>query len=98
MLKSKIKVINGAPYLYINDELTPAMAYTTYFEERSCYEDFIKAGYRIFFINVSFTTLPINSNTGFSPFRVGVFEDPLFRIIQNLKTPSKKYCSPALRQ
>ena len=52
------------------------MAYTTYFEERSRYQDFVDAGYRIFFVNVSFTTAPINSNTGFSPFRIGAFENP----------------------
>ena len=67
---------NGTPRLYINGREECAMAYTTYFEERSRYTDFIKAGYRIFFVNVSFTTAPINSVTGFTPFNVGVFEDP----------------------
>ena len=76
MLKSEIKICGGAPTLFISGERTPAMAYTTYFEERSCCADFADAGYRIFFVNASFTTLPINSAaTGFSPFRVGVFED-----------------------
>ena len=76
MLSSKIEIKNGNPSLYINCKETTAMAYTTYFEERSCYGDFIEAGYRIFFVNVSFTKLPINSTTGFTPFRVGVFESP----------------------
>ncbi|MBQ8356691.1 MAG: hypothetical protein IJX39_02665 [Clostridia bacterium] len=76
MLTSEIQVKNGVPRLLINGISVPAMAYTTYFEERSRYEDFIKAGYRIFFVNISFTTAPINSTTGFTPFRVGVFEDP----------------------
>ena len=76
MLKSEIKICGGAPTLFINGERTAPMAYTTYFEERSCCADFADAGYRIFFANASFTTLPINSAaTGFSPFRVGVFED-----------------------
>ena len=76
MLKSEIKIFGGAPTLFINGERTSHMAYTTYFEERSCCADFADAGYRIFFANASFTTLPINSAaTGFSPFRVGVFED-----------------------
>ena len=62
--------------LYINDKETTAMAYTTYFGERNRYEDFIRAGYRIFFVNASFTSLPINSAaTGFTPFRIGVFEN-----------------------
>ena len=75
MLRSKIESVNGKPTLYIDGKPVTAMAYTTYFEERSRYEDFIRAGYRIFFVNVSFTTLPINTFTAFSPFRVGVFED-----------------------
>ena len=76
MLKSKIKLANGRPLLYVEEKPVCAMAYTTYFEERSRYKDFIEAGYRIFFVNVSFTTAPINTFTAFSPFRVGVFEDP----------------------
>ena len=77
MLNSKITVKNGRHTLYVNGTPTAAMAYTTYFEERSHYEDFIKEGYRIFFVNASFTSAPINSaKTGFTPFSVGVFEDP----------------------
>ena len=76
MLKSEIKLKGGYPKLYVNGEETAAMAYTTYFEERSCCANFSKAGYRIFFVNASFTRLPINScATGFSPFRIGIFED-----------------------
>ncbi|MBQ8849112.1 MAG: hypothetical protein IJ011_02115 [Clostridia bacterium] len=76
MLKSKIEIKNGNPCLYVDSQPTTAMAYTTYFPERNCYQDFIDSGYRIFFMNVSFTTLPINPDTEFSPFHVGVFEDP----------------------
>ncbi|MBO5682865.1 MAG: hypothetical protein J6S10_02705, partial [Clostridia bacterium] len=76
MLKSEIKKKNGLPSLYLEGEPIAAMAYTTYFEERSCCLDFANAGYKIFFVNASFTTLPINSAaTGFSPFRIGIFED-----------------------
>lgn len=75
MLKSRIQVKNGKPLLYIEDAPVAAMAYTTYFEERSCFEDFVDAGYQIFFVNASFTTSPINSgSTGFTPFDVGVYE------------------------
>ena len=77
MLKSRIESKNGRPVLYIDDRPVAGMAYTTYFEERSRYDDFIDAGYRIFFVNASFTESPINSfGTGFTPFNVGVFEDP----------------------
>lgn len=76
MLKSKIEFVNGVPSLSIDGTPVPALAYTTYFEELGKYGDFIDAGYRIFFVNVTFTLLPINSFfTGFTPFRVGVFDD-----------------------
>ena len=69
-------MVNGQPALVVDGRLTPAMAYTTYFTERNCYRAFAKAGYKIFFVNASFTSSPINSFvTGFTPFRVGVFED-----------------------
>ncbi|MBR6772956.1 MAG: hypothetical protein IKM29_06185 [Clostridia bacterium] len=76
MLKSKTAFSNGVPSLVIDGTPVPALAYTTYFEELGKYGDFIDAGYRIFFVNVTFTLLPINSFfTGFTPFRVGVFDD-----------------------
>ena len=75
-MKSAIGMHRQLPTLLIDGVPTPAVAYTTYFEERSCYADFLAAGYRIFFVNASFTALPINSQTtGFTPFRVGVFEN-----------------------
>ena len=76
MLKSSVRVLSGVPTLFLEDSPVAAMAYTTYFEERSCYQDFGKAGYNIFFVNASFTSAPINPTTGFTPFDVGIFEDP----------------------
>lgn len=90
MLESYIKTENGAPRLFISGKVACPMAYTTYFEERSAYRDFIKAGYRIFFVNVSFTTLPINCVTGFTPFNVGVFEDPARPDYSELDDTAKK--------
>lgn len=75
-MKSQVKMINGNPTLLVDGKPYPAIAYTTYFQERNCYKEFIDAGYRIFFINVSFTTKPFNSTkTGFTSFRVGTYED-----------------------
>ena len=76
MIRSEIRTRNGRPSLYLDGQKAVAMAYTTYFEERSGYADFIRAGYRLFFVNLSFTKKPINSITGFTPFHVGAFEDP----------------------
>ena len=74
MLKSHIEFINGKPFVNINGTLYYPLAYTTYFEECAEYADFVENGYRMFFVNVSFTELPINNITGFSPFLTGVFE------------------------
>ena len=71
---SDIRFHNGRPYICIDGELCSPQAYTAYFEECAEYSDFISAGYRMFFVNVSFTDLPINNVTGFSPFNTGVFE------------------------
>ena len=74
MLKSYIEFKNGKPFININGKLCPPLAYTAYFEECAEYSDFILSGYRMFFVNISFTELPINNVTGFTPFRTGVFE------------------------
>ncbi len=72
MIKSKIGFKNNKPYISIDGKPYSPLAYTTYFEERGEYSDFIRSGYRMFFVNVSFTDLPINNVTGFSPFMTGV--------------------------
>lgn len=73
-VNSSVEFKNGKPYIAIDGALHYPLAYTTYFEECGKFSDFIKAGYKMFFINVSFTKLPINNVSGFSPFRTGVFE------------------------
>lgn len=74
MIKSHIEFVNGKPFISVDKKILSPMAYTTYFEECGEFSDFIKSGYRMFFINVSFTDLPINNRSGFTPFRTGVFE------------------------
>ena len=74
MLKSYIEYKNGNPFINIDGKLHSPLAYTTYFEECGEFHDFIKAGYRMFFVNVSFANLPINNVTAFSPFNTGVFD------------------------
>ena len=73
-MKSRIEFKNEKPYINIDGKLHSPLAYTTYFDECGEFSDFIKNGYRMFFVNVSFTDLPINNVTGFSPFLTGVFE------------------------
>ena len=74
-MRSQIEFKNGTPYINIDGVLHSPLAYTTYFEECGEFSDFIKAGYRMFFVNISFTDLPINNVSGFSPFLTGVFEN-----------------------
>ncbi len=74
MLKSKIEFTNGKPMIIIDGTPHFPLAYTAYFDECGEWADFAKSGYRMFFVNVSFTDLPINNFTGFTPFRTGVFE------------------------
>lgn len=74
MIKSHIEFKNGKPFINIDGELHSPLAYTTYFEECGEFSDFIRSGYRMFFVNVSFTDLAINNVSGFSPFLTGVFE------------------------
>ena len=74
MLRTRIEFVGNRPFVSVNGQLHYPLAYTTYFEECGEFADFINSGYRMFFVNVSFTTLPINNMTGFSPFRTGVFE------------------------
>lgn len=74
MKKTKIQFIDDKPFINVDGVLHTPLAYTTYFDECGEWLDFIKSGYRMFFVNVSFTDLPINNVTGFTPFRTGVFE------------------------
>ncbi|MBR4050891.1 MAG: hypothetical protein IKK09_10390 [Clostridia bacterium] len=73
-MTSSIEFQHGRPYIKIDGELYAPLAYTAYFEECAEYSDFIASGYRMFFVNVSFTDLPINNVTGFTPFLTGIFE------------------------
>ncbi len=75
MTTSKIITVNGRPRLCVNDEILPACAYVTYFDERHCYDDFVKAGYRLFSVTVSFASRPVNSyGGGFTPHERGIFD------------------------
>ncbi len=98
MLKSKVEFKNSKPYININGELHSPLAYTTYFEERGEWSDFIKNGYKMFFINISFTDLPINNMSGFTPFLSGVFDEeiPNYKDFDALAEKIIKECPDAL--
>lgn len=97
-MNSLIEIKNGKPYISIDGALHYPLAYTTYFEECGEFSDFIKAGYKMFFINVSFTKLPISNISGFSPFRTGVFEgdEPDYREFDEIVGEILAQCPDAL--
>ena len=74
MVTSEIKLINGRPILFVDGEKTPAAAYITYFDERSHCQDFANVGYEMYSLCASFSSLPLNANTGFSPL-FGIFDN-----------------------
>ena len=73
MITSEIKLINNRPILFVDGKKTPAAAYITYFDERSHCTDFANIGYELYSLCASFTSLPLNANTGFSPL-FGIFD------------------------
>ncbi len=97
-MKSTVEFKTGKPYISIDGALHYPLAYTTYFEECGEFSDFIKAGYKMFFINVSFSKLPINNVSGFSPFRTGVFEgdEPDYREFDDVVSEIISQCPDAL--
>lgn len=98
MLNSKIIFSNGKAMLDVNNKLYPPLAYTTYFDECGRWTDFINNGYKIFFVNISFTDLPINNVSGFTPFRTGVFESdtPDYNEFDNRVSHILSQCPDAL--
>ena len=97
-MKSQIEFKNGKTFINIDGALHYPIAYTTYFDECGCWTDFISHGYRMFFVNVSFTDMPINNMTGFTPFLTGVFEkdDPDYSEFDNIVRIILSDCPDAL--
>ncbi len=97
-MNSFIEFKNGKAYISVNGALHYPLAYTTYFEERGEFCDFIKSGYKMFFVNVSFSESAINNVSGFSPFRTGVFEkeEPDYKEIDGVVGRILSECPDAL--
>lgn len=98
MLKTHIEYKNGKPFISVNGKLHYPLAYTTYFEECGRFSDFIKHDYKMFFINISFTKLSINTTSNFSPFYTGVFENdkPDYSEFEGIIREIQKECPDAL--
>ena len=74
MIKSSIKTLGGLPYVAAQDELIPACAYITYFEENNDYKSFASHGYRLFSVAVTLSNQAINTTSGFLSHRGGIFD------------------------
>ncbi|MBQ6067399.1 MAG: hypothetical protein IJK89_11340 [Clostridia bacterium] len=66
---------NGVPTLFHGDRPFPAAAYMTYLEEYARYEDFAKAGYRLFSFPALCAGKWISATKGFRPFGKGMFDE-----------------------
>ena len=98
MLKTHIEYKNGKPFISVNGKLHYPLAYTTYFEECGRFSNFIKHDYKMFFINISFTDLAINTTSNFSPFYTGVFknDEPDYSEFEGIIRKILKECPDAL--
>ncbi len=84
MAESFVKNINGTVRLFINDNMVPSCAYTTYFDERNRYDDFTKAGYQLYSVTIAFASRALNAFTGFTPYERGIFDkenEPDFSVV-----------------
>ena len=64
----------GVPALFVNGEPFPAAAYMTYLEEYNNYEEFARAGCRLFSVPVLFSGRWISATELFKPFHGGIFD------------------------
>lgn len=74
MIKSEMKMRNGAPVLVVDGKPVSPCAYMTYFDERNDYSRFAEASFRVFSVSLSLSSQPINTASGFMPYAGGVFD------------------------
>lgn len=73
-INSSVENQNGVPTLFVDGKPINAAAYISYLDEYACYEDFTKAGYRIYSFPTYFGGRGINVHSGLKPFRRGIFD------------------------
>ena len=64
IMKSKIQFINNKPLINVDEKLHPPLAFTTYFDECGKWSDFIKNGYKMFFVNVLNNNILLGNGKG----------------------------------
>ena len=106
MPDSRIVRNRNAFLLEVGGERLPLYGYLTYQPENTCYEDFKKAGIRLFFCTVYAGDRGINQRSGIRPFRSGFWKgigqydmaevDADFRRIAGNSRPGEIYIIPRL--
>ena len=83
MITSKVDNFGGTPMLFVNGEPIVPMAYITYFQEKNNYRQFAEQGYRLFSVQMMFSTRSVNEESGLPPFQEGIYEngEPNYDII-----------------
>ena len=95
---SQVKQVDGQPTLFVNGEAVPEMAYITYKTANNRYENFAKAGIKLFSVNLNFSELPINEITPVLVFQKGIFQndEPDFSIVDKNFDEILSACPDAL--
>lgn len=73
-MKAEIRSYKGALRISVDGEILPPDAYITYFTDKNRYEDFAKAGYRLFSLPVFFSSKTLNENSQAPCFGHPVFD------------------------
>ena len=74
---SEIKTVNGKPRLFVSGKEQSGLAYITYLNEKSCYDDFSDAGYTLYSVSLFFGTNHLNEKSGQIVFSKGIFDSDI---------------------
>ena len=95
---SQVRRIEGQPTLFVNGKAVPEMAYITYKTANNRYENFAKAGVKLYSVNLNFSESPINEIAPVLVFQKGIFEadEPDFSIVDKNFDEILSVCPDAL--
>ena len=95
---SEIRKVDGQPTLFVNGEAVPEMAYITYKTTNNRYENFAKAGIKLYSVNLNFSESPINEIAPVLVFQKGIFQndEPDFSIVDKNFDEILSVCPDAL--
>lgn len=95
---SEVKRVNGQPRLFVGGEAVSQMAYITYKTENNRYENFSKAGVKLYSVNLNFSEAPIGEIAPVLVFQKGIFQngEPDFSIVDKNFDEILSVCPDAL--